>query len=290
MSIEQAQKIEAQGSDIEAAIASGLAKLRLNRDDVEIEVLDRGSKGLLGIGARDAVVRLTRVKPVELPPAPPVVKPPAPVVEARPVRTAVPTPPPVPTPTPTPPPPTVEARPKTQPDAPKTAVVTPESEEDVALREQEQETAVTVVGELLRKMRVNASLDVSLSEPDDLTGRRVNVIEIHGQDMSSLIGPRGETLNSLQYISRLMVGHQMRQRASFVIDVESYRQRREQALMRLAERMAHKVAKQKRAMSLEPMPPHERRIIHMALRDDAYVYTESTGEGKRRKVRIIPKK
>ena len=290
MSIEQAQKIEAQGSDIEAAIASGLAKLRLNRDDVEIEVLDRGSKGLLGIGARDAVVRLTRVKPVELPPAPPVVKPPAPVVEARPVRTAVPTPPPVPTPTPTPPPPIVEARPKTQPDAPKTAVVTPESEEDVALREQEQETAVTVVGELLRKMRVNASLDVSLSEPDDLTGRRVNVIEIHGQDMSSLIGPRGETLNSLQYISRLMVGHQMRQRASFVIDVESYRQRREQALMRLAERMAHKVAKQKRAMSLEPMPPHERRIIHMALRDDAYVYTESTGEGKRRKVRIIPKK
>ncbi|MCB1627505.1 MAG: hypothetical protein KDI48_07225, partial [Xanthomonadales bacterium] len=78
--------------------------------------------------------------------------------------------------------------------------------------------------------------------------RQINIIEIHGQDMSSLIGPRGETLNSLQYISRLMVGHQLRQRAGFVIDVENYRQRREQALMRLAERMAHKVAKRKRAI------------------------------------------
>ncbi len=283
MSIEQERKIEAQGSDVEAAIASGLAKLRANRADVEIEVLDRGSKGLLGIGARDAVVRLTYIVAAPaVPPAPPSepAKPAAPAPSSLPVKTAVPTPAP------------------SSPDKPEpekasgvqTAVSQDESDDEVAQREQERDTAVTVIGDLLEKMRVTASLDVSLSDPDDLTGKRVNIIEIYGQDMSSLIGPRGETLNSLQYISRLMVGHQLKQRASFVIDVESYRQRREQALMRLAERMAHKVAKRKRAMSLEPMPPHERRIVHMALRDDKYVYTESTGEGKRRKVRIIPKK
>lgn len=289
MSIEQERKIEAQGSDVEAAIASGLAKLRANRADVEIEVLDRGSKGLLGIGARDAVVRLTYV--VAAPPAPPMppsepAKPAAPAPSSVPVKTAVSTP--TPTPTPAPPSPT-KSEPE-QASGVQTAVPQGESDDDVAQREQERDTAVTVIGDLLEKMRVTASLDVSLSDPDDLTGKRVNIIEIYGQDMSSLIGPRGETLNSLQYISRLMVGHQLKQRASFVIDVESYRQRREQALMRLAERMAHKVAKRKRAMSLEPMPPHERRIVHMALRDDKYVYTESTGEGKRRKVRIIPKK
>ena len=287
MSIEQERKIEAQGSDVEAAIASGLAKLRANRADVEIEVLDRGSKGLLGIGARDAVVRLTYVvaAPAVAPAPPPeLAKPAVPAPSSAPVKTAVPTP----APAPTPPPPT-----KPEPEqvsGGQTAVPQDESDDEVAQREQERDTAVTVIGDLLEKMRVTASLDVSLSDPDDLTGKRVNIIEIYGQDMSSLIGPRGETLNSLQYISRLMVGHQLKQRASFVIDVESYRQRREQALMRLAERMAHKVAKRKRAMSLEPMPPHERRIVHMALRDDKYVYTESTGEGKRRKVRIIPKK
>lgn len=288
MSIEQERKIEAQGSDVEAAIASGLAKLRANRADVEIEVLDRGSKGLLGIGARDAIVRLTYIvpappEPVKQPaPAKPAVsaKPEAPVPSSASVKTAVPTP-------------TLPSPNKPEPEQVsegQTAIPQDESDDEVAQREQERDTAVTVIGDLLEKMRVTASLDVSLSEPDDITGKRVNIIEIYGQDMSSLIGPRGETLNSLQYISRLMVGHQLKQRASFVIDVESYRQRREQALIRLAERMAHKVAKRKRAMSLEPMPPHERRIVHMALRDDKYVYTESTGEGKRRKVRIIPKK
>ncbi len=139
-------------------------------------------------------------------------------------------------------------------------------------------------------MHVEATLTTSLSEPDDVTGRIINILEIHGDDLSTLIGPRGDTLNSMQYIARLMVGHQLRTRAGFVIDVEGYRQRREQALSRLADRMARKVAKSKRPMSLEPMPPHERRIIHMTLREDKYVYTESTGEGNRRKVRIIPKR
>jgi spoIIIJ-associated protein len=90
-------------------------------------------------------------------------------------------------------------------------------------------------------------------------------------------------------LARLMVGNQLQKRASFVVDVEGYRKRRQQALARLAERMAKKVISRRRPVSLEPMPPHERRIIHMTLRDNDEVYTQSSGEGKRRKVRILPK-
>lgn len=284
MSTIQKREIEARGSDVEAAVVSGLSSLRASRDEVEIEVLDRGSKGLLGIGAREAVVRLT------LKVAPPTQVAPPPAAALKPIReeTAVtPSPPPA---RPTPPPPPAAVKPA---PPPRPVVAAGDEEEELDADEllaREQETAVAVITDLLAHMRVNATVSASRSEPDDLTGEQINVIEIHGQDMSSLIGPRGETLNALQYISRLMVGHQLRQRANFVLDVEGYRQRREQALARLAERMAQKVVKQGRPMSLEPMPPHERRVIHMTLRSDKDVYTESTGEGNRRKVRIIPKK
>lgn len=155
--------------------------------------------------------------------------------------------------------------------------------------EQEQATAMEIINALIEQMSVDATISASLTEPDDLTGRRMNVIEIQGDDLGVLIGPRGETLSSLQYIARLMVGHRLRQRANFVIDVEGYRKRREKALQRLAERMAQKALKRGRPIGLEPMPPHERRVIHMTLREHENVYTQSVGEGSRRKVRIVPK-
>lgn len=153
----------------------------------------------------------------------------------------------------------------------------------------ETEVVPDLVRELLDKMGIEATVTTSQTELDDLTDKRLTVVEINGDDLGALIGPRGETLNSIQYVTRLMAGHQMRRRADFVIDVQGYRQRREQALSRMAERMAKKVAARHSPMTLEPMPPNERRIIHMTLRDDAEVYTQSTGEGKRRKVRILPK-
>lgn len=261
--------IETKGSDVEAAIQAGLSKLGLSRDEVEIEILDQGSKGLLGIGARQAQVRLTARTVAE------------PVVEPVVVEDVIPEP-------------EIESvvvEPKPEPEPRKTSIAPAEEDEKTTTaRETERDAAVEIVSELLEKMHTEATLTTSLSEPDDVTGRIINVLEIHGDDLSTLIGPRGDTLNALQYISRLMVGHKLRTRAGFVIDVEGYRQRREQALARLADRMARKVAKSKRPMSLEPMPPHERRIIHMTLREDNYVYTESTGEGNRRKVRIIPKR
>lgn len=261
------REIEARGADVEKAIEAGLQKLGVSRSEVIIDVVDEGSRGLLGIGSREAVVRLTALSV----PTPP---PPAPKPAPKPVmpQTAVPTPKPTPKPAPR-----RETRPKDS-DA-----------EIVDADPEEKEMALEVLTTLLAKMDVTAELNVSVSEPDDLTGHRVNVIDIEGEDLGVLIGPRGETLNAIQYLTRLMVGNQLQKRASFVVDVEGYRRRRQQALARLAERMAKKVVSRRRPVSLEPMPPHERRIIHMTLRDNEEVYTQSSGEGKRRKVRILPK-
>ncbi len=249
------REVEVRGADVAAAIEKGLAQLGVGRNDVIIEVVDEGSRGLLGIGSRDAVVRLTSML---TPPAPP------PTPKPQPVQEKV-----------------VPPKPKAAP----VQVTSATNGEEV----DEKEVAADVIRELLEKMDIEAVVSTRLTDPDDVTGKQLNVIEINGDDLGMLIGPRGDTLNSIQYIARLMAGHKLRDRANFVIDVQGYRERREQALARLAERMAQKVVARRRPVSLEPMPPHERRIIHMTLRNDKAVYTQSTGEGNRRKVRILPK-
>ena len=269
------REIEARGQDVESAIETGIKQLGVNRADVIVEVIDEGSRGLLGIGSRDAVVRLTSMqRPAAEPPKPkpkpqPVVPPP------QPKATAV-------------TPPKVEATVEKVADV-KEEKATAVTDEDVAESlANEQEVAIDIVQTLLAKMQVQATIETNLSEPDEITGRQIVKISVNGDDLSSLIGPRGDTLYAMQYIARLMASHRLHRRTYFVIDVAGYRERREQALTRLAERMGDKVAIRKRAISLEPMPPHERRIIHMTLRNSEDVYTESVGEGKRRKVRIYP--
>lgn len=263
---------------MEGAIAAGLAALGVPENAVDVEIVDEGSRGLLGIGSRDAVVRLT-LKAKQMPPSAPeksgpavetmaVVEAPVTVVEEENEEkvtavTAVPAPP--------------AAAPQD--------LASSVSKADAKEAEVGQETLETLLG----KMGVMATISLDVTEPDDLTGESINVFNVQGQDLRTLIGPRGDTLNALQYITRLMVSHKLQQRTNFVIDVEGYRQRREAALSKLAERMAEKVLKRKRPISLEPMPPYERRVIHMTLRNYAGVYTQSVGEGRRRKVRILPK-
>ena len=115
------------------------------------------------------------------------------------------------------------------------------------------------------------------------------MLDVRGDDLGKLIGPRGEVLNDFQYVARLMAGHKLQQRADFLIDVDGYRERRQQALERLALRMAAKAKEREHPVTLEPMSPYDRRLVHIALRDDDSVYTESTGEGNRRRIRIFPK-
>ncbi|MCX6003225.1 MAG: protein jag [Chloroflexi bacterium] len=113
---------------------------------------------------------------------------------------------------------------------------------------------------------------------------------IEGEDLGILIGRRGQTLSSLQYMVRLVVGHQTNTWIPIVIDAEGYKQRRYDALKVLAQRMAEQVKTKGVPFTLEPMPAYERRIVHMALADNPAVYTESIGEGESRKVVIHPKR
>lgn len=274
---EKKREIEVQGKTVEAAVAAGLASLGVAEDKVEVVVVDEGSRGLLGIGSRDAVVRLTLKTPTAVTPLPP------------------PKPQPQPKPAPVVSPPMAKAEPVEKVEIAKETAVTPVvAAQPASLTvddgdNQEAAVAQETLETLLDMMGVAATVAVDVTEPDDITGERVHILDVQGRDLRILIGPRGETLNALQYISRLMVGHKIQQRANFVIDVEGYRQRREAALSKLAERMAEKVLARKQPISLEPMPPNERRVIHMTLREHNGVYTESVGEGKRRKVRILPK-
>lgn len=263
-------EIEVRGASVDEAIADGLRKLRRSKNEVNIEVVDEGRRAILGIGGRDAVVRLSpKTDEPEVKPEPkPVVKPTQPKVQEQ------------------KPEPAAEIEEKEQ------ETTSPgDEEEDIpeeGTDQEESELAREIVAQLIELMEVKATVELSETEPDDLTGKKLPLININGDDLGVLIGSRGETLDALQYISRLMVGHKLRQRASFVIDVEGYRQRREQALSRLAERMANKAVKRGSPVTLEAMPAYERRIIHMALRDSEDVRTESTGEGDRRRVRIYP--
>ncbi len=274
MALSSNQEIESRGVTVDAAVNAGLERLGVGRDRVRIIVIDEGSRGLLGIGSREAIVRLI-VTPVEEAPKPPVT--PAPVRE---------------TPKPTPPP----AKPIERPQAHAAQPADDEDEDDASSSsseenlDAEQQVAIEVITELLDKMHIKGQVSGYVTAPDDLTGQRVNIIEIKGDDLGVLIGPRGETLDSLQFLSRLMVAHRLHRRSNFVVDIEGFRQRREQALTRLAERMAEKARQRGEPIGLEPMSAYERRIIHMTLRNSADVYTESAGEGKQRRVRIIPKK
>jgi spoIIIJ-associated protein len=115
------------------------------------------------------------------------------------------------------------------------------------------------------------------------------VLDITGRDLGILIGRRNETLQALQYVVRLMVSKEMGSWQRIVVDVESYRSRRRQTLHQIARRMAERAVANRERVVLEAMPPYERRIIHMTLRDHPSVTTKSIGRENNRKVTIIPK-
>ena len=224
---EEAKSIEVSAPTVEEAIAKGLAELGKAEDEVEIEVLSPGSRGVLGIGAKEALVRLSFVEPEE------------------------------------------EAPP-------------PEKRVDQIGRETLQE--------LLAKMEVKAGVSIRPEEemPQDEDAPPF-ILDITGDDLGGLIGRRGQTLQALQYITRLIVSREVQHWVNLVVDVEKYKLRREKSLRQLAQRMAERVAFGGQPVALEPMPPNERRIIHLTLRDHPIVTTRSIGKGDRRKVTIVPK-
>ncbi len=165
-------------------------------------------------------------------------------------------------------------------------VPVPEQESDIP------ETAKGILETLLSMMGVTASVvpqphHVAEGEEEATAPIALNVT---GDDLGILIGRRGQTLACLQYVVRLMVGHQTETWAPIAIDVEGYKQRRYDALQALALRIAEQVRDREAPFTLEPMLAYERRIIHITLADDPDVTTESIGEGMSRKVVILPRK
>jgi spoIIIJ-associated protein len=259
---EKKTSLEVIAPSVEEAVAKGLADLGLSEDAVDVEILDEGSKGLFGLGARQARIRLT--------------------IKASPFSTKQKEAP------------SASASPEVvqRQDAPEEveekAEKTPEDEfgDDA---EMVLDIARQTVEELLERMNVYANVVARFGEPDDARSRVPLMVDIYGDDLSILIGPKAETLNAFQYIVSLILGKELGRSVPLVLDVEGYRVRRAQQLHQLATRMAEQVANSGRRQSLEPMPASERRLVHIALRDHPDVYTESKGEDPRRKVFIIPK-
>ena len=145
-----------------------------------------------------------------------------------------------------------------------------------------------VLNELLERMSVRATIGVRRARPTRDGEVAPFVLDVTGGDLSRLIGRRGDTLASLQYITRLITSRELQRRANLIVDIDGYKARRARMLRGLANRMADQAVERERTVTLEPMPPHERRIIHLALRERADVVTKSVGEGSGRKVTIVP--
>jgi spoIIIJ-associated protein len=252
----QRATIEIIAPTINEAIEKGLADLELNRDEVDIEILDEGSRGLFGLGAHQARVRLVvkeNASNTDMD-----------LVGAQQIESV--------------------SEEEEEPESKPVRIPPANAKEQIPLH-----VAQETVSELLGKMHVQADVVASYGEVDEERGTRPILVDVSGKDLSVLIGKRSETLNALQYISRLIVSKELGENITLVIDVEGYRNRRERQLRQLAHRMAEQAIRTGKKQVLEPMPPNERRIIHMELREDEQVTTESYGEEPHRKVTIIPK-
>ena len=272
---------EFRGKTVEAATSAGLAALRLALAEVTVEIVRPGSRGVLGIGAEEAVVRVTAITASKPEPVATARAEPEPAATSRPAYA-----------------PTTRSEPRPAPKAaPKTAepkVVEPQSTGDPA---DDKDLAAAQTGRellmgMLERMNVRANIEIvpqSDAEADEDDERSL-VLNIVGDDLGVLIGRQNETLSALEFVTRMMTNQQTHSRTGFVVDVNGHRAKRAESLRRLALRMAEQTAQTGRTVGMEPMPPAERRIVHLALRDHPSVTTQSVGEGDRRKVTIIPKK
>ena len=239
--------IDTTGRNEEEAIASALEQLQLDRDDVSVEILERAKSGFLGIGSTPAKVRVTYEVPDEEIEEEPVV-----VVEEE-----------VPSPV-------VEEVP----------VVEEQKKVSAAPAGDAKAEQITkfLVG-LMEHMNVQATPVVECAEEG------IYRVNLEGENLGAIIGRRGETLDAIQQLTSYSVNRGVSKRVRIHVDAEHYRAKREEALVRLANRVADKVVKYRRNVTLEPMNAYERHVIHTALQDYPGVTTYSTGtEPNRRTV------
>lgn len=253
----QRTMLEIIAPSVDEAIAQGLADLGLRREAVDVEILDEGNRGLFGLGTRQARIRIS-------------------VKEASDSSES-------------------SELPDEEIEELSDKPVKPAAAKPVSSRYEEVQQEVTLdicratVAELLERIGIDCEVTAQFGEMDDVSGIVPVMVDVQGDDLSILIGKRSETLNALQFIARQIVSKELGRTVTLIVDVEGYRQRRERQLRQLARRMADQAVKTGRKQVLEPMSPNERRIIHVELRENPDVTTQSFGEEPHRKVTILPK-
>lgn len=262
--------IEATGKTIEDAVRSGLVRLGLMEEEVTIEVLAEPKSGFLGFGSKPAKVRLTEkarknapiydIEEEERKAAPPAAPKAAEAAPAEDVTAEVP------------------EEPVEEPAAGEA-----EPAEETFTAEEAAAKAKAFLQDVLRNMGIEVMIE-KMIKSDKI------ILHLHGKNLGILIGKHGQTLDALQYLTNLTTNQGEETRHFIMMDVENYRQRREETLKQLAVRLAGRVKRSGEKVVLEPMNGYERKIIHVALQNEAHVRTESEGQDPYRHVVIYYEK
>lgn len=284
-------EIRVSAKTVEDALTEALIQLRTTSDQVEYEIIEKGTSGFLGIGAKQAVINVRRKKaekPVKEESTDKIAEKinkkaekcdkaaekndkKIEKAEKKEIKKE-----------------TAEANKEEknieQPGASEVKKVKELTEEEAA---EITEKAKTFLGDVFAAMKMEVNVEVTT----DNNSRLLN-IELSGENMGLLIGKHGQNLNSLEYLVRLVVNknHHGEEYIHVKLDTENYRKRRKNTLEGLARNMAYKVKRTRKSISLEPMNPYERRVIHSALQHDRYVETYSEGNEPNRRVVITLKK
>lgn len=261
--------IEVSGKTVDEALTNALVKLETTSDKVEYEVVSKGSNGFLGIGAKPAVIRARRKQESAEPAAESIIK--NTIKTQSPVKkeekqTA----------------PEKKEEVKSPAQETKVQEVKPESKTEVMSDEEIERRIRTFLADMFKAMDMEVEVKINFNKKDECVD-----VELLGNNMGVLIGKRGQTLDSIQYLISLVVNKGKEKYVRIKVDTENYRNRRKETLENLAKNIAYKVKRSKHPVSLEPMNPYERRIIHAALQNDKYVSTRSEGEEPFRHVVIF---
>jgi spoIIIJ-associated protein len=261
--------VEAEGTTIEEAIANALKQLNVERERAEIEVLAQPTKGFLGIGGKKARVRATLRVPLSVrapEPPPPSVEPQRPVEPQRSVEPRRPTEPQRPR----------ERREESLGETP--AETTPQLSPEMG------EKACAALKDILHLMNTEASITLDIRDGESL----ITATATGGTPEGFLIGHRGQTLDALEYLLNRIITKSDDTETRVTLEIEGYRERRWKSLESLALRLGERAKRRRKTITLSPMSPRDRRVIHLTLQEDPLVTTKSMGRGYFRQVTIVP--
>ena len=248
--------IQVSAKTVEDAVLEAAMKLATTREHLEYEVIDKGSAGFLGFGAKAAVIKARALTDEEIEKT---------EVEPEPVKEVV----------------KQEVKKEEKVEKAEETVVEKATKAVAAGKEI---SAEDFLKDVFKAMDMVVDIKVTENKEENSLD-----IELAGEEMGVLIGKRGQTLDSLQYLVSLVVNKYSDEYIRVKIDTENYRERRKETLENLARNIAYKVKRTRKTVSLEPMNPYERRVIHSALQNDRYVTTHSEGEEPYRRVVVTLK-